>query len=215
MAVENDKHSQTQKKPNPLLLIAGLFVLGIALALLLFGGGLLGGKSAAEEAADFEQIPSLSGVNREDVPLPEKGAPLNVGDMAHDFSLPDTEGNLVALSDYAGKPVIVNFWATWCPPCRQEMPEFQRLYEAHADDGLVILAVNEAEQPEDITAFFYDEMGFSYTPLMDEDAAVGAAYGAIGLPSTFFVDGNGKVAAVHRGGLTKTQIEGYLQEIIP
>lgn len=215
MSVDNKERSQTQKKPNPLLLIAGLFFLGIALALLFFGGRLFGENSSAGETADFEQIPPLSGVNREGVPLPNSGAPLNVGDMAYDFNLPDAEGNQVALSDFAGKPVIVNFWATWCPPCRHEMPEFQRVYEAHAADDLVILAVNEAEQPETVTAFFYDEMDFSYTPLMDEEAEVGAAYGAVGLPATFFIDSNGEVTAVHRGGLTNAQIEGYLQEIIP
>ena len=119
------------------------------------------------------------------------------------------------MSDFAGRPVIVNFWATWCPPCRLEMPDFQRIYEAHEDDGLVILAVNEAERPEKVSDFFYDEMGFSYTPLLDEDAAVGAAYGAVGLPSTFFVNGSGEVTAVHRGGLTTSQLEHYLTEIIP
>ncbi len=215
MSVDNKERSRTPKKPNPLLLIAGLFFLGIALALLLFGGRLFGENSSADETADFEQIPPLSGVNREGVPLPNSGAPLNVGDMAYDFNLPNTEGNVVALSDFSGKPVIVNFWATWCPPCRHEMPEFQRVYEAHADDDLVILAVNEAEQTEAVTAFFYDEMDFSYTPLLDEEADVGAAYGAVGLPTTFFVDRSGEVTAVHRGGLTNAQIEGYLQEIIP
>lgn len=206
---------QSQKKQSPLLLIMGFFALGIALALLLFGGRLFGGESPTDETADLEQIPSLSGVNREGVPLPVRGAPLNVGDTAYNFSLSDQTGNQVALADFAGKPVIVNFWATWCPPCRQEMPAFQRVYEAHEDDDLVILAINEAERPEAVSAFFYDEMGFSYTPLMDEEAAVGEAYGAVGLPATFFIDGSGEVTAVHRGGLTQAQIELYLEEIIP
>jgi peroxiredoxin len=212
---EDETSAQIQKKHNPLLLIAGLFVLGIALALLLFGGRLFDRGSSAEETADLVQIPALSGVNREGVPLPVGGAPLNVGDTAHNFTLPDLDGNQVTLSDFEGKPVIVNFWATWCPPCRLEMPEFQRIYEEYEDDGLVILAVNQAERPETASAFFRDEMGFSYTSLLDEEAAVGEAYGAVGLPATFFVDRRGEVTAVHRGILTREQIESYLEEIIP
>ena len=212
---EGERREQKQKRRNPLLLIAGLFVLGIALALLLFGGRLFNGRNTVDETADRQQIPSLSGVNREGVPLPGRGAPLNVGDVAHDFSLPDLDGNQVSLSEFEGRPVIVNFWATWCPPCRLEMPTFQNVFETHQDDGLVILAVNEAERSGTVNDFFYDEMGFSYTPLLDEDAQVGEAYGAVGLPSTFFINGSGVVTAVHRGALTQAQLEGYLAEIIP
>lgn len=203
------------RERNPLLLAVGLFILGIALAVLLFGSRLFNNSSDAEDAVDLPQVPALSGVNREDIPLPQSGAPLNVGDKAHEFSLVDLEGNQVALSDFAGQPVIVNFWATWCPPCRLEMPSFQRVFETHAADDLVILAVNEAERAETVEAFFYDEMGFSYTPLLDEEAAVGEAYGAIGLPSTFFINGSGEVTAVHRGLLTDGQLGGYLEGILP
>jgi len=212
---EERESNKPNKGANPLLLIAGLFVLGIALALLLFGGRIFDDNASVKDGGDFDQIPSLSGVNREGVPLPVSGAPLNVGDKAHDFNLADPAGNMIALSDFTGKPVIVNFWATWCPPCRQEMPAFQRIYDTYTDDELVVLAVNEAETPETVTAFFYDEMEFSFTPLMDEEAAVGTAYGAVGLPATFFVDRNGEVTAVHRGGLTQSQIEAYLEGIIP
>jgi peroxiredoxin len=215
LSTEKGETEKAQSIRNPLLLVAGLFVLGLALALLLFGGRFFGNGSSTEDSAEFQKIPSLSGVNREGVPLPAKGAPLNVGDKAHDFSLPDLEGNEVALADFEGRPVIVNFWATWCPPCRLEMPEFERIYQAYANDGLVILAINESEQAEQVNEFFYDEMNFSYTPLLDEESAVGDAYGAVGLPATFFVDAGGQVTAVHRGALTQTQIEKYLEEIIP
>jgi peroxiredoxin len=209
----NESQKERENERNPMLLVGGLFVLGVALAMLLFGGRLFEGGQAAESVV-FDQIPASGIVNREGVPLPERGAPLNVGDIAHNFSLPDLDGNQVALTEFQGKPVIINFWATWCPPCRLEMPEFQRAYEAYEEDDLVILAVNEAEQSEVVDSFFYEEMGYTYTPLLDEEGEVAEAYGAIGLPATFFVDAAGEVTAVHRGLLTQGQLEQYLEQTI-
>ena len=214
MPAGNGEQKKTMRKGrNPLLLIAGLFVLGLALALLLFGNQLFTGRQQENESI-LEQVPSSKGVNREDVPLPERGAPLNVGDTAHNFSLPDLDGQQVTLAEFQGKPVVINFWATWCPPCRLEMPEFQRAFEAYQEDDLVILAVNAAEQPEVVRSFFYDQMGYTFTPLLDEEGQVGEAYGAIGLPSTFFVNAAGEVTAVHRGALTQTQLQNYLKDTI-
>jgi thiol-disulfide isomerase/thioredoxin len=124
------------------------------------------------------------------------------------------EGRQVTLAEFKGKPVVINFWATWCPPCRIEMPEFQKAFEEYQEDDLVILAINEAEEPEMVRAFFYDEMGYTYTPLLDEEGKVAGTYGAIGLPSTFFVDAAGEVTAVHRGALTQAQLQNYLAETI-
>ncbi len=202
-----------QSGRSPLLLITGLFILGMALALLLFGSQIFTGRQG-DQAAVLEQVPSSRGVNREDIPLPGKGAPLNVGDSAHNFSLMDLDGREVTLAEFEGQPVIINFWATWCPPCRLEMPEFQRAFEAHEEDGLVILAVNVAESAEAVRSFFYDEMGYTYTPLLDEESRVAEAYGAVGLPATFFVDAAGEVTAVHRGALTQAQLQSYLEDTI-
>ncbi len=214
MPVEKTKQKKTlPKRRNPLLLIAGLFILGLALALLLFGNQLFAGRQQEEESI-LDQVPSSSGVNREDVPLPGRGAPLNVGDAAHNFTLPDLDGRQVTLADFQGKPVVINFWATWCPPCRLEMPEFQRAYKEYQEDDLVILAVNEAEQSEVVRSFFYDQMGYTYTPLLDEEGQVAEAYGAIGLPSTYFVNAAGEVTAVHRGALTQAQLQSYLKDTI-
>jgi len=208
-----DQKKASPKGRNPFLLIAGLFVFGLALALLLFGNQLFAGRQQEKESI-LDQVPSSSGVNREDVPLPGRGAPLNVGDTAHNFSLPDLEGRQVTLDEFQGKPVIINFWATWCPPCRLEMPEFQRAFEKFQEDDLVILAVNEAEQLEVVRSFFYDQMGYTYTPLLDEESQVAEAYGAIGLPATFFVNAAGEVTAVHRGALTQSQLQNYLEDTI-
>jgi peroxiredoxin len=205
---DSDNKSQTNR--NRLIFIGGLFLLGIALALLLFGGDLF--NSSAEQPVALPQIPA----NEDDVnSLTGMADPLAVGDKAYNFALSDLDGRPAALSDYAGQPVMVNFWATWCPPCRLEMPEFQRAFEAHQQDGLVILAVNEYEEAEDVRSFFYDEMGFTFTPLLDSDGEVGQAYGAAGLPATFFIGPDGEIVAIHRGLLSETQLDGYLAELIP
>ena len=203
--------STTQTNRNRLLLVGGLFLLGIALALLLFGGDLFGQSGTTNPSVELPQIPGGDEIN----PVAGVVDPLTVGDQAYNFALRDLDGRAVTLSDFEGQPVLVNFWATWCPPCRLEMPEFQRAFEAHQDDGLVILAINERESADDVRAFFYDDMGFTYTPLLDSDGDVGAAYGAVGLPASFFVAPDGTINAVHRGLLTEEQLDSYLAELLP
>lgn len=203
-----DAEPQSASKRNIILAVGGFFLLGVALALLLFGGPLLSSFSG-EQPVDLPQIPTSSTGGSDG-----RVNPLVVGDKAYDFTLSDLDGNSVSLSDYAGQPVLVNFWATWCAPCRLEMPELQSAYESYQDDGLVILAVNAQEQEQQVSAFF-DDLGLSFTPLIDGDGQVGRAYGALGLPSTYFIDGAGDVTAVHRGILTGEQIDSYVAEILP
>jgi len=207
-----DSEKTTSTNRNRLIFIAGLFFLGIALAVLLFGSGLLRQSGTADQSLALPQVPPKAGeIN------PRTGVvdPLVVGDKAYNFALSDLDGRPVTLSDFAGRPVLVNFWATWCPPCRLEMPEFQRAFEAHQQDGLVILAINEYEDADQVRSFFHDDMGFTYTPLLDSDGEVGQAYGAVGLPASFFVAPDGSVAAVHRGLMTESQLETYLAQLIP
>jgi peroxiredoxin len=140
---------------------------------------------------------------------------LDVGDPALNFTLLDFDGNPVSLDDFEGRPVIVNFWATWCAPCRIEMPELQAAYEAYQDDGLVILALNEDEPAEVARAYFEDEMGLTFTALLDDNSAIATAFGfSATLPTTFFIDAEGTITVIHRGPMTFEQIEGYLSETI-
>jgi peroxiredoxin len=208
----DNQHKEPSGNRNRLILVGGLFLLGVALALLIFGGSLFGGSSAAVPQLAFPQVPAAEeAVN----PLTGQVEPIATGDQAYSFALANLDGRPVALSDFKGQPVLVNFWATWCPPCRLEMPEFQRAFEAHQQDGLVILAVNEYEDADTVRSFFSDDMGFTYTALLDSEGAVGKAYGAVGLPASFFVAPDGTITAVHRGLMTSDQLENYLSEILP
>jgi peroxiredoxin len=216
---------ETSNGRNPIIIFAGFLLLGAALALLLFGGDLFNNNQTnvaaindtADSASVLDQVnefPTAESVVAELPPSNPDGL-LEVGDKALNFTLPDLEGNPVSLADYQGQPVIINFWATWCAPCRIEMPELQSVYETYQDQGLVILALNQDEPADVAEAYFKDEMGLTFTPLLDENSAISTAYGNFGLPTTYFVDVDGTVAIVHRGPMTVGQIEGYLAEIIP
>ena len=209
---DNQQQEPPSGNRNRLILVGGLFLLGVALALLIFGGNLSGGSPTADPQLAFPQVPAAG----EDVnPLTGRADPIAAGDQAYSFALSNLDGNPVALSDFAGQPVLVNFWATWCPPCRLEMPEFQRAFETHEQDGLVILAINEYEDVDTVRSFFSDDMGFTFTALLDSEGAVGKAYGATGLPASFFVAPDGTISAVHRGLMTGDQLDNYLSEIVP
>lgn len=209
---------------NPVFIFIGFLLLGIALALLIFGRDVFRGESADSPVILGEssttvlgQVPTLPAVAAGDGSTPVEGQEgvIVSGSVARDFTLEDLDGNLVRLADFRGRPVIINFWATWCAPCRIEMPELQAAFEKYQADDLVILALNQDEPAETARAYFYDEMGLTFTPLLDDGSAVATDYGSFGvLPSTYFVDPDGVVQAVHRGPLTSGQIDGYLSQII-
>lgn len=206
---------------NPVVIFVGFLLLGAAVALLLFGRDLFTGGSAESPATvgqaqvtvldQVSELPSLSVNTEGSAPEDRSQSGLQVGDRAYDFTLRDFDDNPIALSDFQGQPVIVNFWATWCAPCRIEMPEFQKAYEKYQDDGLVILALDQDEPVDVGRSYFYDEMGLTFTPLQDDGSKVATSYGSFSvLPSTFFIDSKGIVQAIHRGPATLRQIEGYL-----
>ncbi len=114
------------------------------------------------------------------------------------FVLTTLEGDERALADYHGKVVFLNFWATWCPPCREEMPSMQTLYDELSDDGLEIVAVNVLEAEETVSAFV-EENGFTYPVMLDRDGRVSLRYSVRAYPTTYLLDRDGNVIAVRQG----------------
>ena len=125
-----------------------------------------------------------------------------------------TDGATVRLPDLRGQWVLVNFWATWCAPCRVEMPELARAAADYADRGLVVLPVNQEETAEQVRDF-YDELALDLPSLLDSKAEVGMAYGAFFLPSTVIIGPDGLVSAYHRGIISSQEIDDYLADILP
>ena len=121
----------------------------------------------------------------------EQSLAVEVGQPAPDFTLETLGGELVSLSDYRGQVVVLNFWATWCAPCRAEMPEFQALWEEHEAAGdLVVLAVDFQEGAAQVNGFV-EEFNLTFPVVLDASGEVVDEYGLFGLPGTFFIDANG------------------------
>jgi peroxiredoxin len=150
------------------------------------------------------------------VPEPENLASLEIapsqGSIAPDFSLLTLDGEQITLSELRGHPVMINLWATWCAPCRIEMPHIQDRFERYADEGFVVLAV-DFDEPAEIVAEFRDELGLTFDLLLDPGAEVQELYRNRSYPSTFFVDANGVIQVQHIGVMTEGQLDENLAAI--
>jgi peroxiredoxin len=140
--------------------------------------------------------------------------PQQLQGQAHDFRLPDLDGKQQRLSSHRGKVVLINFWATWCPPCRAEIPEIEAAFEARQADGFEVLGINVEESRETI-APFVDEFEMSYPVLLDESGRLLQTYRAMGLPMSVIVDQDGVIQARHVGFLTAADLDRYLGELLP
>ncbi|KZL92901.1 TlpA family protein disulfide reductase [Clostridium magnum] len=131
---------------------------------------------------------------------------------AIDFKLKDLNGKDVSLSDLKGKRVFLNFWASWCPPCKAEMPDIERLYEETKDSDLVILAVNLGEDKDTVKSFI-DKNNYKFRILLDSDQTVAEQYSITSIPTSFFIDKNGTIVAKKIGAMTYEEMKNYVNTI--
>lgn len=159
----------------------------------------------------FLTIPLPGTTTGGEIPAPRQGF------LAPDFSLPDAQGNIIRLSALRGQPVLVNFWASWCPPCKAEMPAMQRVHAEYASQGLVILAVNTTYQDDEKAALrFLEEYGLTFPVVFDRSGQPARLYETRALPTSFFIDADGIIQEVVVGGpmseaLLRSQAERLLE----
>lgn len=152
----------------------------------------------------------------------ERTVGLNNGDTPPDFTLMNLEGKEVTLSELRGKKVVLNFWATWCPPCKAEMPHMQNYYEKYAKkDNVEILAVNLTSGERDVTAdakidtvmTFRDAYELTFPILLDPENEAGSEYQVITIPTTFFIDSTGTIQQSIQGPMNLDMLKNTLQSL--
>lgn len=155
-------------------------------------------------------VPNVSTDIEKDAPIeiitnPEKVAALN-------FKLKDLNGKEVSLSDFKGKKVMLNFWASWCRPCISEMPDIQKLYNETKDSDLVILAVNLGEEKATVKSFT-DINKYNFTVLLDLEEIAGRQYSITAIPTTFFIDKEGNIVSTVKGAITLEKMKMYISKL--
>ena len=175
--------------------LVGLAVIaGLAYVLTLPGRGAIRTRSGSEADLSTLEI------------APVQGA------IAPDFGLFNLQSEEVTLSELRGRPVLINFWATWCAPCRIEMPAIQDRFERYEDDGFLVLAV-DFDEPAGTVEAFRDELGLTFELLLDPGAEIQQLYRNRSYPSSFFVDPDGVIQIQHIGVMTEGQLDENLAAI--
>lgn len=138
-----------------------------------------------------------------------------IGKSAPSFQLTDIDGQSISLSDFKGKTVLLNFWATWCGPCRSEMPYIQEVYDERSEPGLVILAVNIGESLTKVEEFIQD-YNLTFPVLLDREGNVAEKYNIRAIPTTYLVDGDGIIKDIKIGAFSSVaEIEDILSRVFP
>ncbi|MFW5940242.1 MAG: TlpA family protein disulfide reductase [Chloroflexota bacterium] len=134
------------------------------------------------------------------------------GHLAPDFTLETLNGDSFTLSDYRGQPVVLNFWATWCPPCRAEIPFFQAASRTY-NGQVAVVGIDDGE-PRGIVAPYVAEMGMTYPVPLDETSEVSRRYRISSLPTTFFIDSAGTIQNIHIGILNQAVLDDQISQLL-
>ena len=186
------------EKTLKLLILIVLFIGLIA------GAGLL--YTTLENTVDTNSLATQPTESRNTDPTADTTEPNNA---APDFTVVDRDGNSVKLSDFRGKPVVLNFWASWCGPCKSEMPDFQAAFEKYGEDihFLMINLADGAQETVSSAGGFIDKQGYTFPVYYDTAISAAMAYGVGSIPVTYFIDANGDLVAYGRGALDAATLQ--------
>lgn len=186
--------------------IISIFIIVVAIAAVVINFT-VNKKDEANESKSVEVTKSESTQKAE-------GKNADVQYAAPDFELTTLDGETVLLSDYQGKKVILNFWATWCPPCKAEMPHMQKFYEKYKDQGVEILAVNLTSQDKgvDKVKAFVEENGLTFPILLDEEGEVGQKYQIATIPTSYMIDTKGNIVQTIVGPMDEEMMESLISK---
>ena len=171
------------------------------------GAALVGLVKVFDSPGDAESSQAVSLTAVSSGPAPR------VGKAAPDFRVQDMQGNPLQLSDLRGHPVWINFWDTWCPPCRAENPDIEAVYEAHKDEGLIVVALSVGESQSTVKGYA-QRAGLNYLIGLDSATDVAAQYRLVGVPTHVFVDADGIIRDLQIGGLSKKAMEAKVAAIL-
>jgi cytochrome c biogenesis protein CcmG, thiol:disulfide interchange protein DsbE len=192
---KNNSHVRT----GGLILIGtGLLLLGVVSGILLLGSN-RGGN--IDDAVDGDLTSGGSVI------------PVRVNFEAPNLSLRDLHGNAVSIQDHQGKVILINNWATWCPPCKAEMPALQSFYETHQDEGFILIAIDAGDPPSNVEEFVHT-YGLSFPVWLDPENQALEAFKNFGLPSSYVVDKEGFVQLAWTGAISDAMLEKYVAPLL-
>ena len=190
-----------------------LLLLCLAFAGLMVGAGLLYNNLAAEvQPGALVTTPPETEVPTESTAPPETEVADETTEpdySAPDFTMLDKDGNTVKLSDFVGKPILLNFWASWCGPCQSEMPHIQKFYEQYGEavHFLIINCTDGSRETVDTAKAFMEEAGYTFPVYFDTTSYGAYAYGASSIPLTYFIDADGNLLAYYRGAMNENILQ--------
>ncbi|TFZ41350.1 TlpA family protein disulfide reductase [Soehngenia longivitae] len=187
-----------------------IIILAVIIAVSLIGIWILNDNEEVAEEGETIYTQTPADNNEVENPIINDEPELEAKDPAIDFTLKDLEGNDVSLSDFEGKIVLLNFWATWCKFCDIEMPDLEKLYTEN--EGILVLGVNVGEDI-DLVKEYVDEKNLSFPIVLDETTEIASDYLVSGLPTTYFIDENGMIYGVFPGMMTYDMMTGFLEDM--